>query len=206
MDRITKKAVDGANKFVSPVAYFLLAFILVLISQAAEASGMWELSTGFWFNRSRFSEENFTWTRRIGVGVSYHFSQLSGVEFNYQDSRSRTKVVDGPTGFVFQDTTFSDKVYSLSWVQHIFGNREMFQPFFKAGLAQLNRDIEGMFYNTPSRVQSEDSLTIVFSLGFRILFTQTMAFRAEATTYLTEGGIKTWEDNLAGTAGFSLFF
>ncbi len=184
----------------------LVAALVVLVSAQSALAGMFEVSTGLWYQRSNYSDESYTWIRRIGLSGAYYFTSVSGVEVGFQDVRTRTKISDEATHFNLQDSTYVDRIYSVNWVQQLAPRDMPFQPYFKAGVAQINRDIQGTFYGNPSKLKSEDTLTAVFSFGFRFFISQKFAFRAEGTTYIGAGGLKTWQNNIAANVGLSVFF
>jgi len=155
-----------------------------------------EFSTGFSFNRTNYSEGNFSWTRRYGGTIGYRLSLLSSIEFSFQQVVDRTKIVG------FEDTTFTDDIYSLNWIQNLF-TLAAIQPYFKVGAGQLNRLATGTYANGSSPNPQTDSLTAVLGLGTRIYVTRSFAIRAEVTSYLTGGSIRTYKDNVGMTLGAS---
>jgi hypothetical protein len=165
-------------------------------------AGNFEISLGFSFSNSVYnSEGNYSWTRRLGGSVGYEFNEKSEVEFAYQDLTDRTYIKG------YEDTTFVDRVYSVNWVQSLLGKNSMFQPYGKVGLGQLNRDATGTYGDGTSAPPSQvDAVTGVLGAGFRLYFTRTIAFRGEATSYLTGGSISTWQDNWSTSLGLSLVF
>lgn len=180
-------------------SFSIIILSLVLAPSLAAADPL-EFSLGFSFNRSNYSNSNFTWSRRWGTSLGYYFSENAEVEIAFQDVLDRTKL----TGF--EDTTFHDRIYSANWVQSLSNRNFPIQPYVKLGLGQLNRDAQGSYalgLSPPARL---DSLTVVMGAGLRLYFTRRFAIRSEATSYLTGGKISTWQDNIAVTAGASIIF
>ena len=164
------------------------------------AAGVFELSAGFNYNRRNYAEGSFTLLRRYGGSFGYRFTERSGIEFGFQDAVDHT-LIEG-----YQDLTTHDRVYSISWVQELLGKESAFQPYFKVGVGQLNRDTSGAYANGASPALVVDSLTGVLGAGARIMITRTFAIRSEVTTYLTGGAISTWKDDVAFSIGFSFIF
>jgi len=180
---------------ISVITLLVSAGLAVLPNRAAASD--FEVSLGFSFNRSNYSDDNFSWNRRWGASVSYELSSLTEIEFSFQD------VVDRTSFAGYEDTKFHDQIFSVSWVQNLLSRNFAVQPYVKAGVGQLNRDAEGSYWyggGPPSRV---DSVTGVAAAGFRVFVTRTFAIRAEATSYLAGGSIVTWKDNAAVTFGIS---
>ncbi len=177
----------------------LVALLTVLLPGKASA-GAFEYSLGFSFNRSNYTEESFSWNRRWGTSIGYHFTDRSGIEFSFQDVVDRTKIIG------YEDTTFHDQIFSFNWVQALTGKDFPVQPYVKAGIGQLNREATGTYGGGGSPPRIVDSVTAVFSLGARIYLSRGMAIRTEATSYLSGGSIRTWKDNLAYNFGVSVFF
>lgn len=182
------------------VKILALVFFGHLLVTAPVLAGTMELSFGFNYNRTNYSEGNYSWNRRLGASVAYHFTATSGIEWSYAMVVDRTKI-EG-----LQDTTFNDQVYSLNWVQSLTGSQTIFQPYFKAGIGQLNRDASGTYAGGVSPPPFLDALSAVLSTGFRLYFTKAFALRIEATTYLQNADFSKWKDNLGLTAGTSIYF
>lgn len=163
-------------------------------------AGPIEFSLGFSYNKSKYEDGSYNWSRRWGSSLGYHFFEKSEVEFAIQDVLERNYV----TGY--EDTTFHDQIYSLNWVQSLLGSDQPFQPYAKLGIGQLNRDASGGYANGLSTPRLVDSVTGVLGLGARIYITRTFAIRTEATTYLTGGMLGSWKDNLAVTFGLSFLY
>ncbi|MGE0616634.1 MAG: outer membrane beta-barrel protein [Bacteriovoracia bacterium] len=181
--------------------YIVIAIAAAHFGAAVPAqAGMFELSMLFSYRHSHYSETSYSWTRRWGASVGYHFTERSGVEFSFQDSFERTFITNS------QDTNFHDTVMSVNWIQELLGRQTIFQPYVKAGVGQLNRDATGNYgglYSPPLQV---DSVTVVLGMGFRVYFQQNLGFKTEVTSYLSGGSISTWKDNIAVDFGASFYF
>lgn len=179
--------------------FFLMVLVLVQLHALQACADNFELSMGFSFNRTNYSEGNFSWVRRWGGTLGYKFNSVSGLEFGAQDVVDRTKIVG------YEDTVFHDEVYSLNWVQNLF-TFAWLQPYFKVGAGQLNREATGEYANGASPNPRTDSLTVVLGLGSRLYLSRSFAIRVEATSYLTGGSIRTYSDNVGFTVGGSVAF
>ncbi|MFN7685079.1 MAG: hypothetical protein ACK5QT_06670 [Oligoflexia bacterium] len=174
-----------------------VAALLIANSVALEARAEIELSGGFSFNRTNYSEGNFSWTRRAGGSIGYRLSLLSSIEFSIQEVVDRTRIIG------FEDTVFTDNIYSINWVQNLF-TLAAIQPYFKVGAGQLNRSATGTYANGSNPNPVTDSLTAVLGLGTRVFVTRGFAIRAELMSYLTGGNIGTYRDNVGMNIGLSL--
>jgi hypothetical protein len=159
-----------------------------------------ELSLGASYNRTNFSAGNYSWTRRYGGSVAYHFWASSSIEWSYSHSTERT-FIEG-----LQDTTFRDQVYSLNWVQSLAERGSVLQPYFKVGLGQLNRDGSGSYAGGAEPPAFVDSLTGVLAAGLRVSITRGFGIRIEGTSYLQRFEISEWDRNAALTFGTSFYF
>ena len=171
----------------------------LFVNEEARAGSTLEISTGLSFYQSNYSADNYSWTRRWGASFGFHFTDLTEIEFSFQDITDRT-VLSG-----YEDTTFHDQVYSVDIVQSLSTRSSPIQPYVKAGIGQLNRTASGTYANGASPPLVVDSLTGVLGAGLRVYLTRQFAIRAEGTSYLTGGAISTWKDNFSGTFGVSLF-
>ncbi|MGK5088868.1 outer membrane beta-barrel protein [Bdellovibrionota bacterium FG-2] len=181
------------------IAIGAITFASFLLPWQALA-GPVEISMGFSFNQSHYSEDSYSWNRRWGGSFGYHFSEKTQVELAYQDVFDRTFIKD------YEDTSFHDQIYSANWIQAFTGKSVPVQPYFKIGIGQLNREAQGHYQNNTSPPAILDSLTGILGGGLRIYFTRTFAIRSELTSYLTGGSIRTYKDNTAVSFGLSLLF
>jgi hypothetical protein len=193
-----KKTMRGPCQRASGIFAVLLG-LSGMLSPICQA-GVFEVSAGFYYNGAKYSASDYQSTTRFGFSVGYFFTELSSVELAYASAVERTFV----TGL--QDTTFADRVYSLNYVQHFLSRESRFQPYGKLGIGQLNRDGSGTYSGGGAPPAQYDAVTGVVGLGFKFFFTQNLAFRSEATSYLAKGQISSWQDNIAISVGGSFLF
>jgi hypothetical protein len=184
------------RKYLIPTLATILATWLMPYRAAA---GTFELSLGGNYRKSNYTDGNYSWTRTYGASFGYHFSEKSGIEFSYQDIVDRTRI-EG-----YEDTTFHDEIYSASWIQELFDNKTAFQPYFKLGVGQLNREATGSYAGGGAPPKTVDQVTGVVGAGLRLYILRRLALRLEATSYLSGGAIGTWKDNISAQFGFSLY-
>lgn len=177
-----------------------LVLLVALLPVVATAAGTFELSGSFGFSRSNYSETNFEWSRRWGASIGYHFTERSGIEVGYQGVTTRSHIAD------YGDTEFHDRIYGIDWVQDITGRNFPVQPYAKLGVAQINRDATAVYVNGLRPALTMDSVSVNLAAGLRIYLTKNFAIRAEATSYLAGGSVRTWLDNVHTTLGTSFFF
>ena len=182
------------------IVFRLIPVILFFSVLPKGALAQVELSAGFSFSRTNYTTDSYTWNRKWGASFGYHFTERSGIEFSVQEIVDRTFIVN------YEDTTFHDNVYSVSWIQDLAGRHFPVQPYAKIGIGQLNRDASGSYFNGASPPLMVDSVTGVLAAGCRFYLTNNFAVRTEATTYLSGGNISTWKDNIGFTAGLSVVF
>lgn len=179
----------------------LSLFLSLTLAPAPSAlAGIMELSGNFSFSSNSYGDGNIQWTRRWSASLGYHFWALSEIEVSFQDVLYRTKIGD------VEDTTFHDQIYSVNWVQSLAPKGSLFQPYFKVGAGQLNREATGSYAGGITPPAIYDSWTAIAGLGLRIFIFNTFALRAEGTSYLTAGDVSTWKNNFSINGGFSLYF
>ena len=178
----------------------ILALVSVVVAIPDRAAGATiEVSSGFSFTQSTYSEGSYSWTRVWGATFGYNLTELTQIEFSYQDVTDRTHLPN------YQDTTFYDRIYSVDWSQAFAGKNTAFQPYVKVGLGQLNREATGSYANGVSPPEVLDSVMGVLGGGVKLYLTRNLGIRTEVTSYLTGGSIRSWKDNTKFTVGFSLF-
>lgn len=178
----------------------ILGALFLSSSKTANAAGYFELGFSFSYQVSNYGDDSFTWVRRWATSFGYHFSELSEVEIGFQDAVNRSKYG------TIQDVTYHDRLYSLNWVQSIFPRTIMIQPYFKVGIAQLNRDATGFYYTGESPTPTLDALSAVLGVGVKLNVSQRFSIRSELTTYLPQGSLGTYKDNLSFMVGSSVYF
>lgn len=178
---------------------FVVSLILSFTPKTTLAA-FFEVSSGWNYSRSEYSSTSYSWERRFGFSIGYNFGESSVIEASFQDSYSRNHFEN------FEDSTYHDQVYSVNWVQNILSKEHMFQPYFKLGVGQLNRQATVTDSLSRSQQSEQDSLTAVLGAGMRIFLTKRFAVRLEGTSYLSGAKIRTWRDNFGLTAGVSIFF
>jgi hypothetical protein len=159
------------------------------------------VSLGGGYSKSTYSI-GYSQTRKYGLGLSYNFTNFSSVEFYLSDQRE-DEYYGG-----FSDSKFHDRVFSLSWNQNLTDRRSLVQPYFKLGVAQLNRDNTVIDLYTLGRMQetSRDVLTLIGGLGLRILLFGSVSVRIDGTSYFTGEGLGSWSENFSVTYGLSYLF
>jgi hypothetical protein len=162
-------------------------------------AGLLELSGAFSFSQSSLGKTGTQWTRRWLGSVGYYFFGLSEIEFAVQDVMYRTKIDN------VEDTSFHDRIYSVNWVQSLAPRSSFLQPYFKVGVGQLNRNATGSYWTGDAPDPVFDSLTAVLGAGLKIQIFRALNLKAETTTYLTNGAISTWKDNVYVNFGVSLY-
>ncbi|MEN9722428.1 MAG: hypothetical protein RJB38_414 [Pseudomonadota bacterium] len=185
--------------FRAGIKFLLLLSVVFLIPQPVARAELFEASLGFSFTRQNFSAGNFSWNRRWGGSLGLKFSPVSSIELSFQDVVDRNKIIG------YEDTQFRDRVYSVNWIQNLF-TFAWIQPYFKVGAGQLNREATGEYGNGTSPNPRTDSITAVIGGGSRFYITRTFGIRAEVTSYLTGGSIRTYRDNVGFTVGGSFAF
>lgn len=182
--------------------WFFGAFILagLLFAPLPSLAGFFEYSLGFNYSRSEYSGGSYSWSRRWGTSLGYNFTDSSTIEASFQDNYDRNHYAN------YEDSFYDDQVYSVNWVQYLFGKEVPFRPYFKLGVGQLHRKATITNSLGQSQISEQDSMTGVLGAGARISLTQTFGIRIEATSYLTGARISTWQDNIAMSIGGSIYF
>lgn len=178
----------------------LFGLVAMVLGVPTANADYWEFSAGLNYNKSTYSGGSYSWTRRLGGTVGYNFTDSSMVEVAYQQSYQR----DHYQGF--QDSSYNDRVYSVNLVWNVLGRTSQFQPYFKVGIGQLNREATVSDSIGRSEFTQMDQLTGVIGAGLKLMLTRTFAIRFEGTSYLSGAKISTWQDNFGATFGVSLYY
>ncbi len=174
--------------------------VVIVPRQSLAKGGYFEVSLGGSYSRSNYSDTDYEWTRRLSASIGYHFNDISEIEISYQDTMSRTHILN------YADTTSFDKVYSANWVQAFSGRNFPLQPYLKVGVGQLNREVQSSYSSSPVTGVKMDSVTGVAGAGLRVFLGKNFAIRSEVTSYLAGGSIRNWNKDLGVTVGLSAYF
>jgi hypothetical protein len=180
----------------------VLISLFCLLFQGSQTvyAGVYEFAVGFSYSRSKYSDSDFSRRRSYNGAIGYHFTAVSGIEFSYEDATSETTVVGS------QNIKVHDAIYSVSLVQSLFGSEVPFQPYFKGGIAQINRDITGTVLGNIPINSSIDELTGIFAVGLKWYFMKNTSFKAEAASNIAKANIKYWKDDVRTSVGLSVYF
>lgn len=179
----------------------ILVTALMLVNGIDRASaGQFEIGLGGSFSASKYSEAANNWSRRWNGSLGYHFTHSSGVEVSYQDVYSVNVVVGDQT------TTYHDQVYSLNWWQSVFPEKWFLQPYFKLGVAQLNRSIDIVYADGFAAATQYAQLSGVVGAGIRIPLHEAVSLSGEISSYLSEWRLSSLSDNFSFNAGVQFRF
>ena len=181
-------------------AFFSLALLVGSLAAPAAEAGFFDFSFGFNFTKNTYANDSYSWTRRYGPGLGYHFNETSTLEVSLQDNYERNHF----TGF--EDSTYHDRIYSVNWVQGLTGKEAILQPYLKGGFGFLEHSatsVNGYNQSQSTRLLQE---TVVAGAGLRVKITQTIGLRAEGTSYLTDIQLRSFKKNFAATFGVSVYF
>jgi len=172
---------------------------LVFISRPAWA-GIIELSGAFAYSSSAYGSTGLQWKRSWQASVGYYLSDLTEIQVSAEDVVNRAQLVN------IEDTTFHDQIYSVEVVQALLPKSLGFQPFVKGGIGQLTREASGNYAGGLAPPILMGSLTGIVGAGVRVFLSRQFSLKGEATSYLKDGLISTWQDNFGVHFGFSLYF
>lgn len=181
-------------------SFAVISFVLSLVGVSSALANPIEISLDGSYSRQNYDSDTFSWNRRWSASFGYTFLAMSEIEFSYQQIESQTVIG------TFQNVKYKDQVYSVDLVQSLLPKSFFFQPFFRVGIGQMNRNAEGFFSNGTAPPAIFDSLTGVAGIGTRIFLSRRFAIRLQATSYIAGGDLNTWNQNIAFSAGISLIF
>ena len=171
----------------------------VMSPDKSTEAGQFEFGISVSYYQSNVADTSQTWSRRWSANISYTLFSATALEFEFQDVFNQT-IVPG-----FQDTTVQDRILSLNWVQGLVPPDFRVQPYIKIGVGQLNRDLLATYTTMVAKAQI-DSITAVLTAGLKFFISRRISITAEATSYLSNGIIDTWKDNLGANVGVSVIW
>lgn len=178
----------------------LLAIAANAIGMLTSHAGGIELSGTGMYSKTKYSSTDYNKNTRLVGSIGYSFFTFSEIELSYQKATDRTFIAN------YQDITLRDEVYSANYMQNLLPQSSPIQPYAKGGVGRLHRKINGSYYNTPAPDRTINQLTVVLGAGMKIFLTRAFAIRGEATSYLQQGRIRSWKDNVSATVGITMHF
>jgi len=179
-----------------------LNFLLVLLGlgcmNVAQA-GVFELAGSFDWNRSQYAQGSYTWTRSWAASFGYFITPDSEIQVSFSDTTNRSYEPG------LQDISYEDRVYSLNLIYYLFSDTSIIRPYFRGGVAQLNRT-EGGTVDGVAVPSELDQLSVIGGIGLKVKIVEKFSIKAEATSYLTGGAIGSWQDNLTANIGVAFYF
>jgi hypothetical protein len=178
--------------------FFWMIALTLSLSKSVFA-GMIEISGTFSYSTGTYGSTGSQWKRSWGLSAGYYFSELTEIELSAEDIVDHTMIQH------IEDTTFHDQIYSVEFVQSLLPKSARFQPFLKAGAGQLLREATGSYRGVVAPGVFMGSLTGILGGGLRLFIHRQFSLKGEATSYLKDGIISTWQDNFTVHFGFSLY-
>lgn len=172
----------------------MLFFLVPSFGQAVYT----ELGLSHTYKKTSFNEDNFTESEFFTGSVSFYLWERVALETSYSKGRAIREEVDSsdPLGTVrriHQDTT----VLGLDLILAFADRKAVFQPFIKAGVAQIYKKQTVQDAGQPSySIEPEDNPAIAPSkgIGFKLKLTESFVFTASLDSWTTPLDGKDAED------------
>lgn len=169
-----------------------------------------EVSAMYASSKSQFDDYKGTQRRYTG-SIEFKFTQVSSIQFEYTDSFSENQTkTDIGTNLVHLTpmiTTYSDKIYSVNWVQNLVPAKWILQPYIVFGGGKVARKASQSIPEINKTVSDKQSSTTgTAGAGLRIFLLQNMALKTEFKSYVPDFKFKKWKENQMLSVGLSWLF
>lgn len=154
--------------------HLITTLIISCISLGLQA-GVFELSAQTSLKETNINSEHSSEAKSVSGSIAYYFWQSGALEFTHMTGYNFTKgAVSGSSYEQVLNYNYSgiDFIYNL-------GTREStFNPYIKAGLAEINKELEYKDIGTNSiTTQTSKGKNLTYGAGFKFKLSQTISFR-----------------------------
>lgn len=182
-----------------------LALSTVFISNISQAFYT-EVGLSYGHDKKNFDSNNYTESESITGELSFYFWEKIALELSYTDATSLIKQKASTTD-PSRTTQQKTKVLGSDVILMFADRKAFFQPFIKAGIAQIDRrqeiKIEG--FDTQS-LEPEVANVPSYGAGLKMLITDAMSLKLSYNIWRTPIGGGTYTDDNSTRAGISWIF
>jgi hypothetical protein len=190
------------------IVRILLVLCLLASGEKAQAASI-ELSGLVAYGKTELANEGYhSMQRRYTGTISFKFTAVSALEFEYTDSVTNYSYLTD-VGQVFshltkEEITSKDKIYSFNWVQNLVSSKWLIQPYVVFGGGRM---VHSYTQNFPefgyTGSVTQNVVTGTAGVGMRIFLTRNLAVKAEMKTYVPKFHFKAWKENQMLSVGLS---
>ena len=181
---------------------YLVILALFTFCHTAYA-GVFEVSLTANHRRSEINTTNYQESTSYTGSISYYFLEMSALEISYTNGTSLLKADTGSEVIQYK-TDFEMLGADLVFT---FAERSSpFQPFIKAGVAQISKKIITVTSTGKNTNKQDPELVPSAGVGFKIKLTKTFSIKVGVDGWLTNMGEDDETTDYAGRAGISWMF
>lgn len=186
---------------------FKRLLILVFISTSCSAlAGVFELGASATFRNSKIDSNNYTETQSYTGSISYYFWEMSAIEISFTDGVSILGTQDTSNDPIIYKSKFN--MVGADFVFTFSGRQAPFQPYVKAGAAQISKQVfRELNDGSVTKISDTGSGNVVPSagIGFKMRLTNTLSFKASYDTWSSSSSGDSSELDQAWRIGLSWF-
>lgn len=148
---------------------------MTVFSSTLSWAGIVELGVSGSYKKSNINDENYKVEDSLSGTISYYYGEMSAIELSYTKGTERnTYTVTGSTSTL---STYST-IMGLDLVFSFAGREASFQPFVKAGIAQLKKEVYFKSQNLPEeKLPGFEGTVPSAGIGFRLRITKSTSFK-----------------------------
>jgi opacity protein-like surface antigen len=167
---------------------------------------------GINYNRkkSSFDANNLTNSEYTTGSLSFYFSDRVAIELSYTKALAirEEKIVSGSTVLSQQTIVQTTQALGSDLIWVVLGRRTYFQPFLKAGAAQLKRvqEVKDHLNNTVLSLEPETAIVPSLGAGFKIAITEQLSVKISYDTSRTPVSSNTFVNDDQLRAGLAWMF
>lgn len=154
--------------------HLCLILLFTCLSTNVQA-GLFELSAMSSLKLTNIDDDTSSESRSASGSIAYYFWQQGALEFTYMQGYNFSEGrIDGSTTY---DQVLNYTYKGVDFIYNLGTKESAFNPYLKAGLAEINKELQYRQNGTLVSKQNSDGQNLTYGAGFKVKMSKTLSFR-----------------------------